>query len=116
LGWGPAVVGTNAEMVFHSRSIPPAGPNFAGASNPRLDALLDSAVREFDEARRQRLWAEIEQIMIDDAVYAPLYLDPELFGVASRVHTSPFRGIEWSENVPFWHIPTARRLPRDRVS
>jgi peptide/nickel transport system substrate-binding protein len=115
-GWGPAVVGTNAEMVFHSRSIPPAGPNFAGASNPRLDALLDSAVREFDEARRQRLWAEIEQIMIDDAVYAPLYLDPELFGVASRVHTSPFRGIEWSENVPFWHIPTARRLPRDRVS
>jgi peptide/nickel transport system substrate-binding protein len=114
-GWGPGVVGPNAVMVFHSRSVPPAGPNFGGSHNPRLDSLLDSALVEMDPQRQTRLWAEIEQIMIDDAVYAPLYLDPELFAVAARVETAPFRGIEWSENVPFWHIPAAGRLPRDRA-
>lgn len=113
-GWGPGVVGPNAEMVFHSRSIPPAGPNFAGYRNPRVDARIDSVLVEFDDARRQRLWAEIEQLLIDDAVYAPLYLDPELFGVSARVRATTFHGIEWSENVPFWYIPPERRLPRDR--
>jgi peptide/nickel transport system substrate-binding protein len=113
-GWGPGVVGPNAEAIFHSRSIPPAGPNFAGYSNPRLDAMIDSVLIEWDTGRRQRLWAGIEQMLIDDAVYAPLYLDPELFGVASRVGVTRFYGIEWSENVPFWYIAPDRRLPRDR--
>jgi peptide/nickel transport system substrate-binding protein len=114
-GWGPGVAGPNAVMVFHSRSVPPAGPNFAGYRNPRVDALLDALLVEFDEGRRQRLWAEFEQLAIDDAVYAPLYLDPELFGVNARVGNAAFHGIEWSENVPFWHISPERRLPRDRV-
>jgi ABC-type transport system substrate-binding protein len=109
------VVGPNAVMVFHSRSIPPVGANFGGSRNARLDALLDSAIIERDPERRARHWAEAEQIMIDEAVYSPLYLDPELFGVASRVHASRFHGIEWSENVPFWHIPVEGRLPRDRT-
>jgi peptide/nickel transport system substrate-binding protein len=58
-GWGPGVVGSNAAMVFHSRSVPPAGPNFAGHRNPRLDRLLDSALAEHDGARRQQLWSDI---------------------------------------------------------
>lgn len=114
-GWGPGVVGSNAAMIFHTRSVPPAGPNFAGYSNPELDRLLDEALAQHDPERRQRIWARIEQILIDDAVYAPLYLDPELFGVASRVRATRFQGIEWSENVPFWYIPHEGRLPRDRV-
>ncbi|MBA4156863.1 MAG: hypothetical protein H0X65_05235 [Gemmatimonadetes bacterium] len=114
-GWGPGVVGPNAEAIFHSRSIPPAGPNFAGYSNPRVDALIDSVLVTFDPERRQRFWTQIEQQLINDAVYAPLYMDPELFGVSSRVRAPRFHGIEWSENVPFWHIPTERRLPRDRT-
>src|SRR5690606_33878102 len=36
-GWGPGVMGPNAEMVFHTRSIPPNGANFGGYSNPRAD-------------------------------------------------------------------------------
>jgi peptide/nickel transport system substrate-binding protein len=114
-GWGPGVVGPNAAMIFHSRSMPPTGPNFAGYRNPRLDALIDSVLVEFDQSRQQRLWAEIEQHVIDDAVYAPLYLDPELFGVSARVGGATFHGIEWSENVPFWFIPRERRLLRDRA-
>ena len=113
-GWGPGVVGPNAEMVFHSRSIPPAGTNFAGYSNPRVDALLDLAQTERDTVRSREIWRELEQTLIDDVAYAPLYLDPELFGVHARIGGVKFRGIEWWEDVPYWYIPEQLRLPRDR--
>ncbi|CAN5139083.1 peptide-binding protein [soil metagenome] len=115
-GWGPGVVGPNAEAVFHSRSIPPgSGVNFARYSNPRVDALIDSALVTFDPARNKQIWASLEQQLIDDAVYAPIFLDPELFGVNSRFANVGFRSIEWWEDVPLWHVPENRRMPRDRA-
>ena len=113
-GWGPGVVGPNAEAVFHSRSAKPGSPNFAGYRNPRVDALIDSALVTFDPATSKRLWAEFEQAVVDDAVYAPIFLDPELSAVNERFENVKFRGIEWWEDAPYWYIPQNRRLPRDR--
>jgi peptide/nickel transport system substrate-binding protein len=112
-GWGPGVMGPNAEMVFHSRSIPPAGVNFASYSNPRVDALVDSTLTLPAGPQLQRVWAELEQQLIDDAVYAPIYLDPEVYGVNARYENVKFRGIEWWEDIPYWYIPLNKRLPRD---
>jgi peptide/nickel transport system substrate-binding protein len=112
-GWGPGVMGPNAEMVFHSRSIPPAGANFASYSNPRVDALIDSTLALPAGPRLQSVWAALEQQLIDDAVYAPIYLDPEQYGVNARYANVKFRGIEWWEDVPYWYIPLDKRLPRD---
>jgi peptide/nickel transport system substrate-binding protein len=114
-GWGPGVMGSNAEMVFHSRSIPPAGVNTAAARHPRIDALLDRVLVVTDTADARAIWAELEQLMIDDAVYAPIYMDPELFAVHTRFRNVRFRGIEWVEDVPYWHIEPGDRLARDRV-
>ncbi len=115
-GWGPGVVGPNAEAVFHSRSIPPgSGVNFARYSNPRVDALIDSALVTFDPAKSKQIWASLEQQLIDDAVYAPIFLDPELLGVNDRFANVKFRSIEWWEDVPYWHVPRDQRLPRDRA-
>jgi peptide/nickel transport system substrate-binding protein len=114
-GWGPGVMGSNAEMIFHSRSIPPDGPNFAAASNPRIDRLIDEVLVVNDTARARAIWTELEQLMIDDAVYAPIYMDPELFAVHERFRNVRFRGIEWFEDVPYWHIEPGQRLGRDRV-
>jgi peptide/nickel transport system substrate-binding protein len=114
-GWGPGVMGPNAEMVFHSRSIPPNGPNFAGYSNPQADQLIDRILAEADEGRAARLWRQLEQILIDDAVYAPVFLDPEFYAVNDRFGSVRFRGPEWWEDVIYWHVPEDRRLPRDRA-
>jgi peptide/nickel transport system substrate-binding protein len=113
-GYGPAVVGPNVEAVFHSRSIPPGGPNFAGYSNPAVDALLDRILVTYDEGERRRMWCQVEQALVDDAVYAPIYMDPELFGVGARFENVRFRGIEWWEDIVYWHVPEGQRLPRDR--
>jgi peptide/nickel transport system substrate-binding protein len=114
-GWGPGVMGPNAEMVFHSRSIPPNGANFAASRNARMDELIDATLAVTDTTQARAIWAELEQLMIDDVVYAPIYLDPELFGVHARFENVRFRGIEWNEDVPYWHVDPARRLPRDRA-
>jgi peptide/nickel transport system substrate-binding protein len=113
-GWGPGVVGPNAAMIFHSNSIPPNGPNFAASRNPRIDQLLDAVLVAADTALARPLWTELEQLMIDDAVYAPIYMDPELFGVNARFSNVRFRGIEWVEDMPYWYVQPADRLPRDR--
>ncbi|MEO5511255.1 MAG: ABC transporter substrate-binding protein [Longimicrobiales bacterium] len=114
-GWGPGVMGPNAEAVFHSRSIPPNGANFAGARNARVDALIDASLTVADTAGARAIWKELEQLMIDDAVYAPIYMDPELFAVHSRFRNVKSRGIEWVEDAPYWYVDPALRLPRDKA-
>jgi peptide/nickel transport system substrate-binding protein len=112
-GWGPGVVGPNAVSIWSSRSIPPGGANFAGYSNPRLDAMLDSVVVEGDPARARGLWTRIEQTVVDDAVYFPIYLDPEYYAASSRIAGVKMRGMEWWEDVPYWYIPQDKRIARD---
>jgi peptide/nickel transport system substrate-binding protein len=114
-GWGPGVMGPNAKGIFHSASRPPNGPNFARYTSPRADALIDSILVTFDEARSKDLWLRLNQTVTDDAAYAPIYLDPEYFGVSARIANVKFRGIEWWEDVAYWYIPTDKRIPRDRT-
>ena len=113
-GWGPGVMGPNARGVWHSASIPPGGANFAGYSNPRLDALIDSVIVEPDTTRYKAEWGRIEQAVIDDAVYAPIFFDPEYYGVSSRFRGVKFRGPEWWEDVIYWWIPPNQLTARDK--
>jgi peptide/nickel transport system substrate-binding protein len=114
-GWGPGVMGPNAAMIFHSRSIPPNGPNFAASDHPRIDALIDATLVTTDTTRLRGVWRELEQLMIDDAVYAPIYMDPELYAVHGRLRNVEFRGLEWNEDAVYWWIDPVDRLGRDRV-
>jgi len=113
-GWGPGVMGPNARTVWHSASVPPGGANFAGYRNPKLDGLIDSVIVEPDTARYRAMWGQIEQTVIDDAVYAPIFFDPEYYGVSSRFRGVKFRGPEWWEDVIYWWIPPNLLTPRDK--
>jgi ABC-type transport system substrate-binding protein len=109
LGSGPGAMGPNAEIVFHSRSIPPNAANFGAARNSRIDQLIDTLLLTTDTARVRTIWAELEQLMIDDAVYAPIYMDPELFAVNARIKNVRFGGVEWVEDAPNWYVESAKR-------
>jgi peptide/nickel transport system substrate-binding protein len=114
-GWGPGVMAPNARIVFHSASIPPSGPNFAHYRSPRTDALIDSLLASTDSARSAALWGSLEQVLVDDAAYAPIYLDPEFYGVNKRFENVRMRGPEWWEDVIYWYVPLDRRTARDRL-
>lgn len=113
-GWGPGVMGPNARTVWHEASIPPGGANFAGYRNPKLSALIDSVIVEPDTAKSRGMWRQIEQTVIDDAVYAPIFFDPEYYGVSARFRGVKFRGPEWWEDVIYWWIPPNQLTPRDK--
>ena len=57
------------DIKLHSES----ANNEAGYSNPAVDALLDQADREADEAARLELYQRAEELIIEDMPWAPLY-------------------------------------------
>jgi peptide/nickel transport system substrate-binding protein len=59
--------------VFHSSQTPPAGFNRGFYKNPRVDALLDQANAEPDDARRRELYIEVQRIVAEDVPYISLW-------------------------------------------
>jgi peptide/nickel transport system substrate-binding protein len=59
------------------------GPNPARYSNPRVDALFDEGIREYDPAEREKIYKQIINIVNEDAPYAPLVF------VEERIATHP---------------------------
>jgi peptide/nickel transport system substrate-binding protein len=74
--------------TFASWSFPPAGANRGRYSNPRVDALLKSAITETDEAKRRAEYVEVQKILSVDLPAIPLWFpDNEV------VHTRRVEGI-----------------------
>jgi len=59
--------------------------NYGAYANPRFDGLLNQADHEPDGARRAAILAQAEQIMLDDAYIAPLWVGVNLNLVSPRV-------------------------------
>lgn len=56
------------DILFHSKS----GLNHGSYINPQVDALLDAARTERDEAKRLLLYQQAEQTLVSDAAAVPL--------------------------------------------
>jgi oligopeptide transport system substrate-binding protein len=70
------------DVLFHSQS----PLNHGGYANPAVDALLEAARIERDEAARFDLYAEAERAILEDAPWIPLYTGVETWLVAPYVH------------------------------
>jgi peptide/nickel transport system substrate-binding protein len=89
LGWSPGtfdaehplrflVTTPNAEKKLGSW-------NFGGFSNTRVDELLPMIQSEIDPGKRQMMIDETTQIIQDEQVYVPLYVQPLVWGARSNV-------------------------------
>ncbi|HVJ90807.1 MAG TPA: ABC transporter substrate-binding protein [Labilithrix sp.] len=59
------------DPLFHSKSITEEDTNnWSFYSNPRVDDLIDRAHKEPNDARRKKLYTEVQEILIDDAPWA----------------------------------------------
>jgi peptide/nickel transport system substrate-binding protein len=61
------------EFVFSSKKMPPNGANRGHYRNPQLDALLDQARAEMDQAKRKGLLAQVQKIVAEDEPYLNLW-------------------------------------------
>lgn len=71
-------------QAFYSENFG-GGGNRSFYNNPDLDALIDRAVSEKDEATRLELFKECQIMVYDDFVYAPLYVGLQLHASKSDI-------------------------------
>lgn len=55
-------------------------------NTPEMDALVDEARTEFDDARRQELYNQIQQTIFDQATTVALYDEVVTFGASANLH------------------------------
>ena len=75
----------NYLSLFTSANFSPAGPNYSHYSNPQFDRLYDQAMSCTDEAMRERLYAQMDSLMMQDAPVVVLFYDEVLRFVNRRV-------------------------------
>ncbi|MEM6766098.1 MAG: ABC transporter substrate-binding protein [Bacteroidota bacterium] len=61
------------EQNWHTKSISTNGGNYAGYSNPEVDALIDSAEIATDPVLRKRLSYRIQEILLDELPAIPMF-------------------------------------------
>jgi peptide/nickel transport system substrate-binding protein len=92
------------------------GQNYGSYSNPRFDALIDSALTSFDAARSKQLAHRAYQTLVDDAPAVWLYDVLKIAGVHRRVRrVETSRADGWWTDVADWWIPANERIDRDRI-
>ena len=82
--WGSGIPGSLPIFNYMSTSIPTEANAFSGGNstsyrNPRVDALLTEGLAELDPAKRQVVWNELQEIIMDDLPRIPLFNSPVVF-------------------------------------
>lgn len=85
-------------QLWHSKSIGGGALNGMGYKNPRVDDLLDQAVKTLDREKRKGLYQQVQGILMED-LPAPLLTFPKsLWGVSKRVKN--FNVGPWNTSSP----------------
>lgn len=71
--------------------------NFTRYVNPAYDVLFEEAMRETDENKRMELFAQCDQMIIDDAVIMPIYYDNYIRLMQLNVRNFPINAMEYRD-------------------
>jgi len=84
--WFVANLDPDASNTWHSKNAGKGGGNAAPYINPAVDSLLDQAAQVSDQSKRKPLYAQIQDILMDDLPTPPMVLQPGFFAVNKRIH------------------------------
>jgi peptide/nickel transport system substrate-binding protein len=87
--------------LFHSKNIK-GGFAFSKYSDPHLDELLESGEHTIDDQQRASIYAEIQKIIMDNALLVPYYGNPE----ASTAFESRYKGVKQDFRNYLWLYDT----------
>jgi peptide/nickel transport system substrate-binding protein len=102
LGW----VTTNADAdyslyaLFHSKQVPPTGWNTSRYANQRVDQLVEQARRSLNQGERERLYAEVQDIVGREMVWIPVYNTKEIVATRATVKGFVVHPVEY--NLGLW--------------
>jgi ABC-type transport system substrate-binding protein len=98
LGW----VTSNADAdyslyaLFHSKQAPPTGWNTSRYSNPRVDAAVEQARRSLNQSEREKLYAEVQDILAREMVWIPVYTTKEIIATRATVKGFSVHPVEYN--------------------
>jgi peptide/nickel transport system substrate-binding protein len=96
-------------VLLDGRKISPtSNNNFGSYNNPRVNTLIDQAYATPDRQVQSALWGQIDRLLMEDAAWAPLVYDREVFFWSSRVRNWTFT--PWLSNpdiTNLWLDPNA---------
>ena len=87
---------------FHSKQLPPVGWNNYRYANPRVDALVEQARRSLNQAERERLYGEVEDILAREIAEVPVYNTKET--VVTRAYVKGFVPHPVEYNLGLWKV------------
>jgi len=102
LGW----VTSNADAdyslyaLFHSKQVPPTGWNTSRYANARVDTLVEQARRSLNQTEREKLYAEVQDIVAKEMVWIPVYTTKEIIAARAGVKGFQIHPVEY--NLALW--------------
>lgn len=112
LGWGAGGPESDIYQMFHSDSIEDGGDNYVSYRSDALDAAIEAARFEPDDAKRQALWHEVHRILHDEQPYTFLFNSRLIRMVDERIHnanpTTLYDFVHWDE----FYVPGPQQKPR----
>lgn len=69
---------------LHSNQI--GGSNFSRVQDKQLDSLLEEGGKAMDRVERQKIYADIQKVIVEQAYWIPLYTEKDFYVVNKRVH------------------------------
>jgi peptide/nickel transport system substrate-binding protein len=109
----PSVAGT--KQSWTTAGFLPAGENALRYSNPRVDALIDSATTTFNLAKSKAYSSRAFHLIVDDAPAIWLYDGSFTNAFSRRITVTGMRPDGWWVNMADWSIDPAKRIARDSL-
>jgi ABC-type transport system substrate-binding protein len=75
----------NYLSLFYSKNFCPAGPNYTHFKNSSFDILYEKALSVTDNEKRNLLYQQMDQMLVNNAVIVPLYYDRVLRFTAKNI-------------------------------
>ena len=80
--------------------MPPTGWNTSRYANARVDTLVEQARRSLNQSEREKLYAEVQDIVAKEMVWIPVYTTKEI--IVTRAAVKGFRIHPVEYNLGLW--------------
>ena len=91
---------SNFLYLFHGKNIVPGKEtsiNYFRYSNPEFDAIYEQALKEIDDEKRMKLYAQCDQILMNDAVVMPLLFNVDIRLINPEVKNFDINELEYRD-------------------
>ncbi len=75
----------NFLQLFYSGNKSPKGPNYTQFSNSRFDFLFEEAMSQTEKVKRNELFKQMQEVLMDEAPVIPLFYDESIRVCSKRV-------------------------------